>query len=272
MRSWLGGWRSIWALWLGVSVSAGPEALATEMAPATAAAAHRGVSGFSFMSPSTQAMQRDDSLNPALLWVKEGEALWRLPSGALGRSCATCHEPAAAQMRDVAARYPAMDRLLQRPVDLTARINLCRERHLHAPPLEPESAELLSIAAYLSIQSRGLSISPSADPSLAPFRDRGAALYRQRMGQLDLACSSCHDALQGRRLGGSAIPPADAAPYPVYRLEWQTLGSLQRRIRNCMTGVRAEPLAYGAAELIELELFLAARARGIAKEAPGVRP
>lgn len=229
-------------------------------------------SGFDFMSAQTQAMQRDDSLNPAMLWVKEGEALWRLPAGDAGKACATCHDSPATQLRGVAARYPALDAELRRPVDLSARINLCKTRHQRAPAFAAESAELLSLTAYAALQSRGQPIDPPADAALAPYRERGAALYRQRFGQLDLACASCHDTLQGRRLGSSPIPPADPAAYPAYRLEWQTVGSLQRRIRNCMIGVRAEPFAYGAAELVELELFLAARARGLAMEAPGVRP
>jgi sulfur-oxidizing protein SoxA len=47
---------------------------------------------------------------------------------------------------------------------------------------------------------------------------------------------------------------------------------LQRRLRGCLTGIRAEPFAYNAAELVELELFLKVRAAGMAMEAPGVRP
>lgn len=42
------------------------------------------------------------------------------------------------------------------------------------------------------------------------------------------------------------IPQAHPTGYPIYRLEWQSMGSLQRRLRNCMTGVRAEPYAYGS--------------------------
>lgn len=39
-----------------------------------------------------------------------------------------------------------------------------------------------------------------------------------------------------------------------------------------MSGVRAEPFAYGAQELVELELYLARRAKGLPGETPGVRP
>jgi sulfur-oxidizing protein SoxA len=39
-----------------------------------------------------------------------------------------------------------------------------------------------------------------------------------------------------------------------------------------MTGVRAEPYAFGAPELLELETYLMRRAAGMAWEAPAVRP
>ena len=115
-------------------------------------------------------------------------------------------------------------------------------------------------------------MAPATEPRLAPFRERGEALYRQRIGQLDLACAQCHDERAGKRLGSSPIPQGHANGYPVYRLEWQGLGSLQRRLRNCMTGVRAEPHAYGAQALLELELYLAWRDRGMPIETPAVRP
>ena len=59
--------------------------------------------------------------------------------------------------------------------------------------------------------------------------------------------------------------------FPGYRLEWQGLGSLQRRIRACLFGIRAEMPPAGAAELTEHELFLAWRAQAWPVEAPGVR-
>ena len=60
--------------------------------------------------------------------------------------------------------------------------------------------------------------------------------------------------------------------YPLYRLEWQSVGSLQRRLRGCMSGIRAEPYAYGAPEFAALELYLMDRARGLKLETPAVRP
>jgi L-cysteine S-thiosulfotransferase len=50
------------------------------------------------------------------------------------------------------------------------------------------------------------------------------------------------------------------------------VSSLQRRLRNCLTGMRAENHAYGSPELIALETYLMWRARGMAMESPAVRP
>ena len=76
----------------------------------------------------------------------------------------------------------------------------------------------------------------------------------------------------GRRLAGSTIPQAHPTGYPIYRLEWQSVGSLQRRLRQCQSGVRAEPYSYASDELTALELYLNQRAAGMIIETPAVRP
>ena len=251
---------------------AGGAALAALLAHAAGPAADTRRSGFDFMIPETQALQRDDTLNPGMLWVSEGEDLWGRRFGVSNRSCASCHGDAASSMRGVAARYPAFDALEGRAVDLGGRIQLCRVRNQWATPLAPESNELLSLQSYVAFQSRGMSIAPDPDPRLDPWRETGRRLFNMRVGQLDLSCAQCHVANAGQRLGGSVIPQAHPTGYPQYRLEWQGLGSLQRRLRGCMNGVRAEPYAYGAPELVALELFLATRAAGMRIETPAVRP
>jgi len=218
-------------------------------------------SGYDDMSLQVQAMQRDDAVNPAMLWVKEGEAMW-------ARDCARCHGDDATSMRGVAARYPAFDAASQRPITLSQRL----ASHQRTTPLALESDALLSLESYVAFQSRGLPIAPPADPRLQPFRERGEQLYRRRIGQLDFSCAQCHDEHAGQHLGGSTIPQAHPTGYPMYRLEWQGMASLQRRLRSCMNGVRAEPFAYGAPELVELELYLNARAAGMRIETPAVRP
>jgi sulfur-oxidizing protein SoxA len=222
------------------------------------------------MSPALQQMQDDDTANPAMLFVQEGRALWTAKAGAAQKSCADCHDES--KMKGVAARYPAYQAGIDKPLDLEGRINLCRTGHQQAEPLAPESRELLALAALVALQSRGLPIAPPDDPRLNPFRAKGEEIWRSRQGQLNLACANCHDDNSAKKLAGATIPQGHPTGYPIYRLEWQTLGSLKRRLRNCLIGLRAEPWPYDAPEYVALELHLMARARGMTMDSPAVRP
>jgi sulfur-oxidizing protein SoxA len=225
-----------------------------------------------FVSADTRAMQSDDSQNPGMLAVADGEALWNAKAGATNKSCADCHGDAKISMKGVAARYPAFMPALKRPVDLEGRINLSRVDNQKAETLPFESKELLALTAYVGMQSRGLPIAVKDDARAKPFIEAGRKVFEHRQGQLALACAQCHDDNWGKKLAGNLIPQAQPTGYPIYRLEWQELGSLQRRLRSCMSAMRAEPYDFGAPELVDLEYFLMWRARGMAIETPAVRP
>jgi len=72
----------------------------------------------------------------------------------------------------------------------------------------------------------------------------------------------------GKRLLSETISQGQPNAYPAYRLEWQTLGSLERRMRACLSGIRAEMLPYASPEYLDLELYLAWRAQGLPVETP----
>jgi L-cysteine S-thiosulfotransferase len=228
-------------------------------------------SGFEFMQPSTRALQKDDTQNPAMLWVKDGQALWNKPEGVTAKSCASCHGEIS-RMKSVATRYPAYSSTQKKVFNLSQQINLCRVTQQQAPAWPAEHESLLGLEAAIAKESRNLPIAPAAQPQLADAQKRGEALFNLRIGQVDLSCRDCHDTLAGKKLGGNIIPQGHATGYPIYRLEWQSVGSLQRRLRGCMTAVRAEPYAIGASELVDLEAYLAKRAAGMTLESPGVRP
>src|ERR1700723_2570397 len=139
-------------------------------------------SGYSFMTPDTKAIQDDDTANPGMLWVLDGEALWKRKTGASDKACADCHDDGS--MKGVAARYPALDKELARPVNLEQRINLCRARHQEAEPLAYEKHDLLALTTYVAEQSRGMAITPDTSPELEPFVAKGRDFFMHRQGQL----------------------------------------------------------------------------------------
>jgi sulfur-oxidizing protein SoxA len=251
---------------------------AVVLAAMAAIAAHAEIplnerrSGYADLGRETKAMQDDDTANPGMLTVLDGETLWKAKTGNAGRACAECHGDAKSSMKGVAARYPAFDAKLNRPINLDQRVNMCRVERQEAKPLAYESKDLLALSTYVGTQSRGEPIAPPIDDRLTPFREAGRATYIRRQGQLNLSCAQCHDDNRSRKLAGNTIPQAHPNGYPLYRLEWQSVGSLQRRLRNCLIGMRAEHYDYGSPEYVDLEVYLMWRARGMPVETPAVRP
>jgi sulfur-oxidizing protein SoxA len=222
-----------------------------------------------FLSPALRAMQDDPSRHPGWLWIDEGEALWKRPPPSGRQSCQGCHGDIAG-MAGAATRYPAVaeDGAL---LNLEARIERCRAQNQAASAFGPESEALLALSAAVAARSRGMPMSVRIDGPAAPWFRRGEALYSERQGQMNLSCGQCHDDNAGRRLRGDTISSGLGTGYPAYRLEWNTLGSLHRRLRACSLGVRAVQFPAGSPEYLALELYLAHRARGLPVETPGVR-
>lgn len=227
-------------------------------------------SSYALMTSENQAMQDDPSLNPAAFWVMDGLGLWKEKTGENAVACASCHGESGAKMRGMASQFPKI--IKGKLQTLETQINQCRVEKQKALPLAYESKALLALTVFVATQSKGMPIEIKETVQNTKDLQQGRQFFNERMGQLNLSCAQCHQERAGLKLGGSLIPQGHPTAYPIYRIEWQSLGSLQRRLRNCMSGVRAQPFEYGSPEMAQLELFLMWRARGMPLESPGVRP
>lgn len=245
--------------------------LALVLAPGPGSAADARP-GTEFLSPALRALQDDDMRNPGTLWLELGAERWTEAPSSGGKSCRDCHGDAAASMKGVAARYPAVDKGEEKLLNLELKIEQCRTRRQGAAKFGYESESLLALTAYVANQSRGLPMSVAIDGPAKPYFDAGRDFYERRQGQLNLACAQCHVGLVGKRLRGDTISSGVGIGFPAYRMEWNGLGSLHRRFRACSFAVRATLHDLGAPEYVSLELYLAWRARGLPIETPAVRP
>jgi sulfur-oxidizing protein SoxA len=236
---------------------------------AVAAAAQEVRAPATFLSPDLRALQEDASRHPGWLWVDEGEALWKAAPVSGKPSCQGCHGDIAS-MQGVAARYPAVagDGAL---LNLEGRIERCRTQNQDQPAFGYETEALLSLTAAVALRSRGMPVSVATDGPATRFLAEGRRFYEARQGQLNLSCGQCHDENVGRRLRGDVVSSGVGTGFPAYRLEWNAMGSLHRRLRACSLGVRATQFPYGSAEYLALELYLVTRAKGLPVEAPGIR-
>jgi len=253
-----------------VSAAMAPSALPSQPAqPAYAVDGRR--SGYTYLAADTQQLQNDAFANPGMLWVERGGEMWIQPEGGAHQSCTNCHGEARESMRGVRARYPRFDGRRKKLINLEQQINRCRQERLHVPPYAYESEALLALTTYIAYQSRGVPIAPQIDAATRSFFIAGKQFFMQRRGQLDLACTHCHDQLAGQRLRGEVISQGQSNGFPIYRQLWQTLGSSHHMFAWCNTAIRAEPFALGSDEYVNLELYMAWRARGLPVESPAIR-
>jgi aerobic-type carbon monoxide dehydrogenase small subunit (CoxS/CutS family) len=98
----------------------------------------------------------------------------------------------------------------------------------------------------------------------------GGKLHKVQQARLALDVPQCGYRQSGMPMAAAALLAAKPQPtgYPLYRSEWQAVGPLERRFRNCMTG---EPIADGAPEHAAIETFLMCPAAGMQRETPAVR-
>jgi len=247
-------------------------------------------SGFEFLTPESQALQLDDFANPGFLWVDRGRLLFEKQEGK--RACVDCHSERDSEMDSEmdsrregktdpesdgkvlpgsATRFPKINQDTNQLINLEGQINHCRVERQSLSPLPYESEQLLSLTAYVTSLSRNMAYDIAIDGTADAYYDRGRAYFFKRKGQLNLACSQCHDDNWGKLLRGDRISQGHPNAYPGYRLEWQNFGSLHRRFRDCDVGVKAEPFAAGSETYLALELYLKWRAKRLLIESPGIR-
>lgn len=228
-------------------------------------------SGYYFSTPETQAIQDDDFANPGMLWADIGKTEWNKVDGAAKKSCAACHGNAAETMKGVATKYPMYDPERKKLINLEQRINKDRTKYMKAKALKWDKDRLLGLTVYVKLQSRGMPMNVKIDGPAKPFYEKGKKFYNTRRGLLDMSCANCHVQNPGKLIRANRLSDGISTGFPAYRLKWQRVGSLHRRIKGCNKQVRAQPYKQGSDEMVNLELFLAKRGGNIPLEAPAVR-
>ncbi|MCW9032771.1 MAG: sulfur oxidation c-type cytochrome SoxA [Rhodospirillales bacterium] len=229
------------------------------------------LSGYTYATKETRAIQDDDFENPAQIWVDQAEGNWSSVEGEAGKSCESCHNAASDSMKGVATRYPVLNKNKAAMVNVEQQINFCRTSQMKAKAWKWESAELLGMTAFVKLQSRGMPVNVKIDGPVTPYYEKGKAFYYERRGQLDMACKHCHEDNPGKYARANLLSQGQSNGFPTYRLKWQKIGSLHRRFRGCNKNIRAQPFAYGAPEYVNLELYLNSRGQGLPVETPSVR-
>ena len=229
------------------------------------------LSGKAFLSPGLLKLQADEQDSPVSLWLDKGKQQWADSSG--GASCQSCHNTPAS-LRQAVPGFPRLTADGKQLVNLEDQIIACRTRAGRLGARHDDD-DVLALSALLHQEAKGLPINVQpVREQMRPWSARlenGTALFAKRMGRINLACVHCHEQNIGKQMRVDVISPGNPTGFPVYRMSWQKIGSMDRRLRACYSGVQAVLPPPGAAELRDLELYLKVRANGMPLEGPSIR-
>ena len=228
-------------------------------------------SGYVAMTSQSRDMQDDDFSNPGFLWVDIGEGLWNKVNGSKGKSCASCHGSAAKTMKGIANTFPRYDAKTKKMIALQAYLNRHMVNDMGAKKWKWESKNMLAMAIYVKLQSRGMPVKASLNAQNRPFFVKGKKFFDQPRGLLDMSCKQCHTDNAGSMARSNVLSMGMPNGFPTYRLKWQKPGSIHRRYVGCNKNVRAKPYKRGSEEYTNLEFYMLQRAAGLKWETPSVR-
>jgi sulfur-oxidizing protein SoxA len=134
-----------------------------------------------------------------------------------------------------------------------------------------------SLSAYVAAQSRGTKMAPGlSHPKEKRAYELGKALYFQRSGPWDFACTSCHGE-EGKRIRMQDLPvllkPEQArnvvATWPAYRLSTSGFITMQWRMNNCYQQMRLPEPVFGSETTVSMIHFLTVTGQGEPYRGPG---
>ena len=229
------------------------------------------LSGNAFLPAGLLKLQGETSTSPVTLWLDKGKARWT--DSSTGPSCQSCHG-AAESLKNSAVTFPRLLPGGQSLINLEDQIVACSARTGRLS-VKTEDDDVLALSAVLHDVAKGelLHLQAPGGQS-AQWQTRlghGAQLFATRIGRMNLACVHCHEQNVGRQMRADVISPGNPTGFPIYRMSWQRLGSIERHLRACYSGVQAVLPPVGAPELRDLELYLKVRASGMPLDGPSIR-
>lgn len=201
--------------------------------------------------------------------IEEGEALYT-KKFANGKSLATCFPDPT-----VAGTYPYYDLEKKKVISLTTAINQCLvdngEKKWNAKKGKMAKFEAFLASSSADAEKKVDVKIPNKEAQEAYAR--GKEYYYTQRGYLKMSCATCHVQGAGERVRNEKLSPllGQTTHFPVYRLKWGSLGTLERRIAGCIKDQGQVPPKVDSKQMHELLYFMAYMSNGMPVDGPDVR-
>ena len=212
-----------------------------------------------------------DDFPPYDFAIDRGKAMFATPFKN-GKTYGDCFPDKGIGIRQ---NYPYFDAKTGQVITLELALNRCREAN-GEEPYSYVKDEMASLTAYMAFTSRGkpFDIKIPNDPRALAAYQKGEEYFYGRRGQLNFSCASCHVQNPGNHIRTEVLAPAlgIVAAMPIYRSEWNGMGTMSRRLVTCNSQVRGVPLKPQDEDYRDVEYFLSYMSNGLPISGPGARP
>ncbi|WP_375723857.1 sulfur oxidation c-type cytochrome SoxA [Arcobacter sp. KX21116] len=201
--------------------------------------------------------------------IDAGEVLWN-KAFANGKSFATCFGTP-----DALSKYPYFDDARNQVVTLTQAVNECLTSN-GEKAWNTKKGDMAKLQAYMakSAQDEEKVIDVKIDSqAAADAYERGKEYYYTQRGYLKLNCAECHVGGAGKRVRNEKLSPflGQVTHFPVYRLKWKGVGTLERRMSGCIKDQGQVPPADTSKDMKELLFFMSYMSNGMKLDGPDIR-
>ena len=224
-----------------------------------------GIGNYAFNTAGLATYNELKEMPPYEENIEKGEALYN-DSAALQK----CFPDVT-----IGGDYPYFDTTKNEVVTLTTAINACLTAAGEKKWNEMKG-EMADLEAYFAFQTAeaGKKVDikiPSA--AAAEAYERGKEFYYSQRGYLKLSCAECHVQGAGQRVRNESLSQllGHTTHFPVYRLKWQGLGTIERRMEGCVKDQGQNPPKTDSQEMKELIYFMSYMSNGMAIDGPDIR-
>lgn len=227
------------------------------------------IGAYSFSKDAKSQYEAIKEMPPYDAGIEKGEELYN-KKFANGKSLATCFPDTK-----VAGNYPYFDEKKKELVSLTSAVNDCLRANGEAE-WNTQKGDMANFQGFLA--STTTEAGKKVDIKIASAEakkayENGKEYYYSQKGYLKLSCAECHVQGAGVRVRNEKLSPltGQTTHFPAYRLKWDELGTLERRISGCIVDQGQVPPKDESTQMKELLYFLAYMSNGMAVDGPDVR-
>jgi sulfur-oxidizing protein SoxA len=228
-----------------------------------------GIGNYAFNKAGVATYEEIKEMPPYENDIDAGAALYE-KKFANGNSLAICFPDPT-----IAGDYPMFDESTKSVVSLTQAINDCVTSNGEKKWNE-KKGDMASVQGFFANKTKEaekkVNIKIESAEAAAAY-ERGKEFYYTQRGYLNLSCATCHVQGAGQRVRNESLSQllGHTTHFPVYRLKWQGLGTLERRMEGCVKDQGQNPPKPSSKTMKELLYFMAYMSNGMAVDGPDVR-